>query len=166
MGLYKQWTGLIEANSTPQQYEEFWKQYLPEEQKIYEQILSSGNNVVEGTVEDLAKEYGVETIIFTGFIDGINTSLKSEIDMDSLEEDKTIKLDIDFEKLYYNMHEAKAKWLYKLPQWEDVLSKDKRKAIKKEYDKTVIVVKEDKVGRNDPCSCGSGKKYKKCCLNK
>jgi preprotein translocase subunit SecA len=22
---------------------------------------------------------------------------------------------------------------------------------------------EAKVGRNDPCSCGSGKKYKKCC---
>jgi SWIM/SEC-C metal-binding protein len=22
---------------------------------------------------------------------------------------------------------------------------------------------EKKVGRNDPCSCGSGKKYKKCC---
>ena len=28
------------------------------------------------------------------------------------------------------------------------------------------VVKEKKVGRNDPCPCGSGKKYKKCCLNK
>ena len=25
---------------------------------------------------------------------------------------------------------------------------------------------EPKVGRNDPCPCGSGKKYKKCCLNK
>lgn len=25
------------------------------------------------------------------------------------------------------------------------------------------VVKEDKTGRNDPCPCGSGKKYKKCC---
>ena len=24
-------------------------------------------------------------------------------------------------------------------------------------------VREDKPGRNDPCSCGSGKKYKKCC---
>jgi len=24
----------------------------------------------------------------------------------------------------------------------------------------------DKIGRNDPCPCGSGKKYKKCCLNK
>ena len=24
----------------------------------------------------------------------------------------------------------------------------------------------EKVGRNDPCPCGSGKKYKKCCLGK
>ena len=23
-----------------------------------------------------------------------------------------------------------------------------------------------KIGRNEPCPCGSGKKYKKCCLNK
>jgi uncharacterized protein YecA (UPF0149 family) len=23
-----------------------------------------------------------------------------------------------------------------------------------------------KVGRNDPCPCGSGKKYKKCCLKR
>lgn len=23
-----------------------------------------------------------------------------------------------------------------------------------------------KIGRNDPCPCGSGKKYKKCCLSK
>ena len=26
-------------------------------------------------------------------------------------------------------------------------------------------VRGDKVGRNDPCPCGSGKKYKKCCAN-
>lgn len=25
---------------------------------------------------------------------------------------------------------------------------------------------EEKLGRNDPCSCGSGKKYKNCCLHK
>ena len=25
--------------------------------------------------------------------------------------------------------------------------------------------KQKKIGRNDPCPCGSGKKYKKCCLN-
>lgn len=28
---------------------------------------------------------------------------------------------------------------------------------------TQTVIKEFKVGRNDPCPCGSGKKYKKCC---
>jgi preprotein translocase subunit SecA len=26
-----------------------------------------------------------------------------------------------------------------------------------------VVHKEKKIGRNDPCPCGSGKKYKKCC---
>lgn len=37
------------------------------------------------------------------------------------------------------------------------------------YDKGAIVGlnpiqrSEPKIGRNDPCSCGSGKKYKKCC---
>jgi hypothetical protein len=29
-----------------------------------------------------------------------------------------------------------------------------------------LVNRENKTGRNDPCPCGSGKKYKKCCLNK
>ena len=36
-------------------------------------------------------------------------------------------------------------------------------------DKTVKkqpVAKKAKVGRNDPCPCGSGKKYKNCCLDK
>ena len=28
------------------------------------------------------------------------------------------------------------------------------------------VIKKEKIGRNDPCPCGSGKKYKKCCLGK
>jgi len=26
-----------------------------------------------------------------------------------------------------------------------------------------VTRKGEKVGRNDPCPCGSGKKYKKCC---
>ncbi|VFS66460.1 Predicted metal-binding protein related to the C-terminal domain of SecA [Kluyvera cryocrescens] len=28
------------------------------------------------------------------------------------------------------------------------------------------IVNAQKVGRNDPCPCGSGKKYKQCCLAK
>ncbi|MEF9437218.1 MAG: SEC-C domain-containing protein, partial [Candidatus Mariimomonas ferrooxydans] len=30
-------------------------------------------------------------------------------------------------------------------------------------EKPQTVVKDKKIGRNDPCICGSGKKYKKCC---
>ena len=26
--------------------------------------------------------------------------------------------------------------------------------------------KKHKIGRNDPCHCGSGKKYKRCCIKK
>ena len=29
--------------------------------------------------------------------------------------------------------------------------------------KTPYVKKEAEIGRNDPCPCGSGKKYKQCC---
>ena len=32
--------------------------------------------------------------------------------------------------------------------------------------KPVTKKAEEKVGRNDPCPCGSGKKYKNCCLGK
>ncbi|MBQ8807689.1 MAG: SEC-C domain-containing protein, partial [Clostridia bacterium] len=35
---------------------------------------------------------------------------------------------------------------------------DKKKPVKK--------AAEEKVGRNDPCPCGSGKKYKNCCMDK
>jgi len=61
------------------------------------------------------------------------------------------------------MLDAKADWLYNLEQWNDILTEEQKKTIKKEYDKTKTVVKEVKIGRNDPCVCGSGKKYKKCC---
>ncbi|HFS85498.1 MAG TPA: hypothetical protein ENK72_02650 [Epsilonproteobacteria bacterium] len=32
-------------------------------------------------------------------------------------------------------------------------------------DEVKPIVVAEKAGRNDPCPCGSGKKYKKCCLN-
>lgn len=33
------------------------------------------------------------------------------------------------------------------------------------YENNTPFVREVKIGRNDPCSCGSGQKYKKCCMN-
>ena len=95
--------------------------------------------------------------------DGINTSLKQALDLESLESGTVISLDVDFEKLYFNMLDAKADWLYHLKEWDDVLSEEKRHEITKEFRASKVFVKQETVGRNDPCPCGSGKKYKKCC---
>ena len=35
-----------------------------------------------------------------------------------------------------------------------------------EYPQMPYVKETIDIGRNDPCLCGSGKKYKKCCMNK
>ena len=50
-----------------------------------------------------------------------------------------------------------------LPQWDAIFSLEKRKEIQKAYRESCSVRNENKVGRNDACPCGSGKKYKKCC---
>ena len=43
------------------------------------------------------------------------------------------------------------------------LNEERRKELYKESRNSTTVVKGKKIGRNDPCPCGSGKKYKKCC---
>ena len=99
-----------------------------------------------------------------GFLDGIDTSLKASNDFKTFDENSEIVLDIDFEKLFFNMLVAEAQYLYTLEEWEDVLDAVTRRSILQAYKKSKIVVREQpKVGRNDPCPCGSGKKYKKCC---
>ena len=98
-----------------------------------------------------------------GFIDGINDSLKNQYDLETLEADTKLELDINLETLYYNMLDAKAEYLYTLPQWDGIFSEEKRVEIQKQYKESKIVRNLEKVGRNDACPCGSGKKYKKCC---
>jgi len=44
-----------------------------------------------------------------------------------------------------------------------ILSVGQRKELEKSYRRTKTVVKEKQTGRNEPCPCGSGKKFKKCC---
>ena len=72
-------------------------------------------------------------------------------------------LAFDTELLYKHMVEARADWLYELPEWDAILTEERRKELYKEQKKSGTVVKEKKLGRNDPCPCGSGKKYKFCC---
>ena len=70
---------------------------------------------------------------------------------------------IDLEKMYKLMIEYKAEHLSNLPQWDGIYDAETRKHFALEQKKSKTIVKGEKIGRNDPCPCGSGKKYKKCC---
>lgn len=162
MSLFADWKNELE-NQTDESFDGFWEKYSSGETKIYSAVLGSGDPIVKGPIKDLSEKYDVEPIIFMGFLDGINDSLIDPLDLDSLSEEDEVLLNIDFEKLYFNMHAAKADYLYSLSQWNDVLTEEKRGSIFKDYKKSKTLVKDKSPGRNDPCPCGSGKKYKKCC---
>lgn len=163
MSLYTKWRNLSDNHESQEKEVKFWEEYLKVEASIYNEILNNKEEVVSGNVSELAKKYNTSNEFFMGFIDGISESLKKDINLDEIEENTDITIDIDWEKLYYNMVAVEAHWLYNLPGWENILDKSKRKEIEKSYKSTKTVVKEVKVGRNEPCTCGSGKKYKKCC---
>ena len=165
MALLETWRNLAYGDGlNDKERENLWNGYFTVEKGIYEQLLSNPAETVEGTVKELAEKYGTELLVMVGFLDGINESLKGyENPIDTMEEDTMVKIEIDPEKLYYNMVEAKAEWLYTLPQWDSILSEERRKELYKEQKASGTIRKDKKVGRNDPCPCGSGLKYKKCC---
>ena len=143
--------------------QEFWLNYFHIEKGIYEQLLSNPEEVVTGTVKSLADKYATTINMMVGFLDGINDSLKTPNPIEEMTEETEVSLDMDLEKLYYNMVGAKAQWLYELPMWKVLLSDDRRKQLYKESRSSSTVVKGAKIGRNEPCPCGSGKKHKFCC---
>ena len=145
------------------QLQRFWATYFDIEKGIYEQLLTNPEEEVKGTGKELAEKYGQEVLTMVGFLDGINESLKEENPIETMDEDTVVSLAFDKEKLYKNMVAAKADWLYDLPQWKDIYSEEELKRLYKEQKESGTIRKEKKIGRNDPCPSGSGKKYKKCC---
>lgn len=143
---------------------QLWSDYFVKEKEIYKQLLAAPDAKVKGTVKELADKYEVDIMTMTGFLDGINDSLKKPNPIEEMEEDTKVSLDFDKELLYKNMVKAGADWLYGLEEWEEIFDEETRKTLYKEQKKSTTVVHEGpKVFPNDPCPCGSGKKYKKCC---
>ena len=164
MALLQEWRDVAYSQTTDKKkLQEFWQNYFALEKGIYEQLLANPDEVVTGTVIELAEKYGVSVQIMTGFLDGINDSLKEPNPIEEMTEDTVVNLGFDKEKLYKNMVDAKADWLYNLPAWETIFSEERRKELYLEAKKMNTIVKGKKIGRNDPCPCGSGKKYKFCC---
>lgn len=163
MTLYEQWEKYGADSPTEETYKEKIEDYLLREKNVYAHILSNINEITEGTITELGKKFDMTDTEFVGFVDGINSSLIKDYDLAVLTADSSVRFEIDFKKLYWNMLDASAKWLYELKQWDDILTQEERIQMKKDYNRSKTIVKDKKIGRNEPCICGSGKKYKKCC---
>ncbi|MBM7871962.1 preprotein translocase subunit SecA [Clostridium pascui] len=163
MSLYTEWTDMVVEYVKTKGEAAFWKEYGAVEKNIYTKILANHTKEISGKLEDLANDFNTSTIFFMGFIDGVNDSLINPLDLEAIDTNTELNLAIDFDKLYFNMLDAKADYLYTLPQWEAVFSPEKRKEIRNQWKESKVIVNNNKVGRNDACPCGSGKKYKKCC---
>ncbi len=163
MKIYETWENMQNLCQSEMQQRELWGTYYTQETEAYKMILANKNFEIKGTAKAIAEGFNMETAILAPFIEGINTSLEKEVDVENVEEETEIEMTILPEKLYYNMLNAKAKWLYELKEWDDVLPESKRVEITRSWREAQQAVSKKTVGRNDPCPCGSGKKYKNCC---
>ncbi|MCC8017588.1 MAG: SEC-C domain-containing protein, partial [Lachnospiraceae bacterium] len=157
MGLLQDWQKIAYNDKADRgELEKFWNRYFLKEKSVYEKLLETPDEAVQGTVKELADKYELELMTMVGFLDGIQESLVTPNDLEDLTEDSVVSLAFDKEKLYKNMVDAKADWLYELPQWEKIFTEEKRKELYIEQKKSGTVVKPEKIYPNDPCPCGSG----------
>ena len=164
MSLLQDWRDVAYSQQTDKrQLQKFWTDYFMIEKGIYEKLLANPDEEVKGTVKELADKYGISVMTMVGFLDGIDDSLKIKNNIEEMTEDSVVSLAFDKELLYKNMIDAKADWLYGLPQWDKIFDAETKKRLYREQKQSGTVRKAKKIGRNDPCPCGSGKKYKFCC---
>ena len=164
MALLEQWRSMAYSETANKgDLQRLWAAYFEKEKEIYAQLLKNPDEVVKGTVKELAEKYDVDIMTMTGFLDGIDESLVESNPIEEMEEDTEVNLGFDKALLYKNMVAAVADWLYELEEWNDIFDEETRKALYKEQKSSTTIVKDKKVYPNDPCPCGSGKKYKKCC---
>lgn len=162
MSLYENWTKKAFSNEGGS-VDAIWEEYLPKEQSIYEYMIGEQVTNINGTITELAERFKMTPEQIVAFIDGLNDVLPEPYEMEELSEESQIDLNIDFEKLFKKMIGYKAEHLSSLPQWGKIFDEETLKKFALEQKKSRTVIKGDKIGRNDPCPCGSGKKYKKCC---
>ena len=164
MALLKEWQKIAyDETKDKGTLQRFWANYFNLEKGVYEKLLEEPDTEVKGTVKELAEKYGLSIMEMTGFLDGINDSLAEPNPIEEMDENTEVTLAFDKELLYKNMVDAKADWLYNLPMWDEIFTPEKKKTLYMEQKKSGTIIKGKKIGRNDPCPCGSGKKYKYCC---
>ena len=104
MALLDEWKKIAYDESVGQaQLQKIWGAYFQTEKEIYAQLLKNPDEVVKGTVKELAEKYNVPVLTMTGFLDGINDSLVEKNPIEEMEEDTQVNLGFDKALLYKNM---------------------------------------------------------------
>ena len=110
------------------------------------------NNATDEKVSDDAK---IESSLEMLFSERIKNLTNSEVDYSvffaNTETNKDAK--------YFADKQTFLKALYEREEIKNIRTNDGKETLKKTPKKKT----QEKVGRNDPCPCGSGKKYKQCC---
>ncbi len=133
MALLQQWRDMAyDQQADKAKLQQFWAIYFTKEKDIYAELLKNPDELVRGTVKELAEKYGVDIMTMTGFLDGINDSLKAPNPIEEMEEDTVVNLGFDKALLYKNMVAADADWLYGLEEWNDIFDEETRKKLYKE----------------------------------
>ena len=111
--LMEKWRDVAYSSQTDKgTLQRLWTEYFTVEKGVYEKLLSNPDEVVKGTVKELAEKYGITLMHMVGFLDGINDSLKTPNPIEEMDEDTVVSLEYDKELLYKNMVAASADWKY------------------------------------------------------
>ena len=91
MALLEQWHAIAYNEQADRgALQNFWTNYFALEKSVYEKLLSNPDEVVEGTVKELAEKYELELMAMVGFLDGINDSLITPNPIETMEEDRCV----------------------------------------------------------------------------
>ena len=109
MALLKKWRDKAYSETANKgDLQRLWADYFQKEKDIYAELLKNPDEEVKGTVKELAEKYNIDIMTMTGFLDGINDSLKTPNPIEEMEEDTQVSLLFDKELLYKNMVAAGA----------------------------------------------------------
>ncbi len=91
-------------------------------------------------------------------MDSLPAFVKKQIEKDPTIKEKLIAIAKRMKADGVDLNSPKA-----MKKWVKEHEKELKQEQQQQQGKVQTIVKEKEPGRNDPCPCGSGKKYKKCC---
>lgn len=134
MELLEKWRNkAYDLSKTQNDIDNFWNEYYKQETKFYNTLLRINEHPILDTLENFANKFKVDIVTMIGLVDGINDSLKTPNNLETLTKNTIVTLDYDAEKLYKSCVDAQATHITSLSIWDEILP-DRDKLISKKDD--------------------------------